>query len=338
MEKPLREAWYAVLWSDDLTRSLHSRVVLNTLILLFRKENGDPAALLDVCPHRCAPLSRGKLKGDEVECGYHGLVFDGNGRCTANPHGGIPKAAQVRRFPVLDRYGVIWIWTGNPHRADPAALPNYSYLNDDNHRTLKDSLNIKASYELVVDNLMDASHAQYVHAGFFKTEAAQNVRQKTWRDKNTIHNHYITPSRSVPPSFAGFLPSEVKVVDYYIEFRWEPPSLLSNTTAVVAAGRPREEAVEKIGTHLVTPETETTCQYFFAHSRTFAQGDATVDRNISNWQRTGFQEQDEPMIEAVQQVRHRFPELTQNPVLLSIDAGPVQVQRVLQELRKLEEA
>ena len=337
MAKPLREVWYAVLWSEDLTRSLNSRVVLNVPVLLFRKENGDPAALVDVCPHRAAPLSMGKLKGDAVECGYHGLVFDASGRCSANPHGGIPKAARVRSFPVLDRYGVIWIWTGNPEKADSNALPDYSYLSDDKHRTLKGSLNIKASYEIVVDNLMDASHAQYVHASFFKTEAAENVRQKTWRDENTVHNHYITPSRSVPASFAGFLPPEIDVVDYYIEFRWDPPSLLRNSTAIVAAGRPREEAVEKIGTHLVTPETATSCHYLFAHSRKFATADEAVDHNISNWQKTGFQEQDEPMIEAVQQVLTRFPELAPSPLLLSIDAGPVHVQRVLTELRNREE-
>ena len=79
----LRNAWYVAAWSDDLgDGQLLSRTILKERIVLYRKSDGNVAALQDRCPHRFAPLHMGKiLHGDRIQCPYHGLEFNSSGTC-----------------------------------------------------------------------------------------------------------------------------------------------------------------------------------------------------------------------------------------------------------------
>ena len=72
----LRNCWYVAGWSKDYDRSLKAQMLLGENVVLYRLEDGAPAALEDACPHRKLPLSMGQLEGDTVVCGYHGLTFD----------------------------------------------------------------------------------------------------------------------------------------------------------------------------------------------------------------------------------------------------------------------
>ncbi|MFD2271659.1 Rieske 2Fe-2S domain-containing protein [Undibacterium arcticum] len=96
--------------------------------LLYRKENGEVAMLLDRCPHKGAPLSLGELKGDVVACPYHGLEFDCSGKCVRIPsQSAIPPTAKVKAFPCLERYGIVWFWPGDPAAADAALLFHFEH-------------------------------------------------------------------------------------------------------------------------------------------------------------------------------------------------------------------
>jgi len=118
-------AWYAVAWDAELRRELFPRTVANKKIVLYRRSDGRPVALEDACWHRLLPLSKGRLKGDEVVCGYHGLIYDSYGRCTFMPsQETINPAACVRAFPVEERHRFIWVWPGDPVLADPALIPD----------------------------------------------------------------------------------------------------------------------------------------------------------------------------------------------------------------------
>ena len=80
-----RTAWYAAIWSKDLTSEPVGRTFLGEAVVLFRGANGQPAALDDRCCHRAAPLSLGAVEGDHLRCGYHGLIFDAKGQCVRCP-------------------------------------------------------------------------------------------------------------------------------------------------------------------------------------------------------------------------------------------------------------
>jgi phenylpropionate dioxygenase-like ring-hydroxylating dioxygenase large terminal subunit len=81
----LRNAWYVAAWDKDIGGGLVAATILGEAIVMYRKRDGHVTALEDACPHRKLPLSMGRLKGDEVECGYHGLTFDCSGACVRSP-------------------------------------------------------------------------------------------------------------------------------------------------------------------------------------------------------------------------------------------------------------
>ena len=108
-----------------------SRSILGDRVVLFRGTAGMAAALEDRCCHRAAPLSRGKVVGDALQCGYHGLKFDAAGHCTEVPvQPAIPAGARVRSYPVREKWNVVWIWMGDPARADEAKITPLPWLDD----------------------------------------------------------------------------------------------------------------------------------------------------------------------------------------------------------------
>src|SRR5687768_16629783 len=103
--------WWVAAFSDEVGRDLLGRWLLETPVLLYRKQDGTIAAIENRCPHRGAPLSLGCLKGDAVQCGYHGFTFDSDGRCIDVPSMKAPlAAARVRAFPVVEQPPYVWIY------------------------------------------------------------------------------------------------------------------------------------------------------------------------------------------------------------------------------------
>jgi len=72
----LRDQWYVGAWSDEVGRVPLGRTILGEDIVFYRTEAGKPVALANHCAHRRLPLTEGRLRGDTIECGYHGLVYD----------------------------------------------------------------------------------------------------------------------------------------------------------------------------------------------------------------------------------------------------------------------
>lgn len=107
------------------------RTLADENVVMYRASTGKVVALADICPHRLVPLSLGKLAGDVVQCGYHGLCFDHTGQCVKVPgQERIPAAAKVRAYPVVERYDFVWIWLGDPALADEAKVPNFFWMTD----------------------------------------------------------------------------------------------------------------------------------------------------------------------------------------------------------------
>jgi phenylpropionate dioxygenase-like ring-hydroxylating dioxygenase large terminal subunit len=83
--KFLRESWYVAARAVEVTRQPLARTLLDEPVVLYRGEDGTAVALEDRCCHRHLPLSMGKLEGDRLRCGYHGLLFAPDGRCVEIP-------------------------------------------------------------------------------------------------------------------------------------------------------------------------------------------------------------------------------------------------------------
>ena len=119
--------WWVAAAADEVTRQPISRWLLEQRVALYRAENGTVVALEDRCAHRWAPLSRGRVIGDEIACPYHGFRYNARGACTLVPtQSHVPGALKVRSYPIREYAGFVWLWMGDAETAAPetaAAAP-----------------------------------------------------------------------------------------------------------------------------------------------------------------------------------------------------------------------
>lgn len=334
----LRNAWYMAAWSTDLTPgTLIARTLLDEPLVLFRTEDGDAAALFDRCPHRFAPLSRGQLKGNVIECGYHGLCFDRNGACAHNPHnpGGIPPRAQVQSYTVLERQGIIWIWMGAPEKADASLAPDFPWLDDETHwHTVRGYLLTPVNYLLSIDNLMDLTHPEFLHAGSLGSPALRTAHYEVKQPgPREVHSNRWFDEGPLPPALERSFPTDGRPVTHWVDMCWYAPTTLWLDVGATFPGRPRAEGHQTYAGHFLTPETAHTTHYFFSMTRTAALARTeNDDAEVVEFLRRIFVEEDSAMLAAVQQ-RMRGQDLwSLKPAALPGDAGAVRVRHALKKL------
>jgi len=160
----LENYWYAVAWDHEITRAPFGRTVCGEPLVLYRQTSGALTAFEDCCPHRLLPLSKGFLQGDTLVCKYHGLKFDERGKCVWMPgQQGIHKETTLRAYPVVEKHRFVWVWIGEPNRADEGKIPDLHWCSDPDWVFEGSTYHIKCNYKLLVDNLMDLSHETFVH-------------------------------------------------------------------------------------------------------------------------------------------------------------------------------
>jgi phenylpropionate dioxygenase-like ring-hydroxylating dioxygenase large terminal subunit len=164
-----RNQWYVAAFSREVGSGLLARTLLDAPVVLYRTPDGRAVALHDKCAHKGLPLSMGKLCGESVQCGYHGIEFGPSGACTKIPQQNfIPPSMRVRSFPLIEKWQWIWIWMGDPAKADPALIPDHYWLGLDREGYTAVPtflMDIDANYQLLHDNLLDNTHISYMHAG-----------------------------------------------------------------------------------------------------------------------------------------------------------------------------
>lgn len=169
-----RNDWYVACAEDDLTEGrLLSMNILDEAIVVWRSGDGI-AALEDRCVHRAAALSLGRCEGTHLRCMYHGLLFNNAGLVVEiRGQDIIPPNAKVRAYPVISRYNLVWVWMGDPAKADPGRLPALlPGVRFEDYDPMKGGvLDFKAEARLVSDNLLDFSHLSYVHTGSFQASS-----------------------------------------------------------------------------------------------------------------------------------------------------------------------
>jgi vanillate O-demethylase monooxygenase subunit len=334
----LQNTWTMIGWADELDAGFVHRTVADQPVLVYRRQDGTPAALHDRCPHRIVPLHRGHQRGDAIECGYHGLRFGADGRCVQHPVEGqpIPAAAKVRAYPVAERHGILWVWLGDPARADVSRIADFAFLTDPRRSNVAGYAHMKANYLLSIDNLCDLTHVQFVHGEFQGSEAFSRLQVNVRQDGDTVFTTLTLPGGRPPPFFASAMADPEQPIDLVMTARWNAPGLIELTFLAYPPGRRDTPHFESRSAHIVTPESATTSHYFYVNSRSHALGDPGVDAHVREWQRIGFGEQDKPMLEAQQQCLGERDVLDFQPVLLGSDAGAMRVRRVLTALLEAE--
>ena len=328
----LMNCWYTAAFSEEISQAPICRTLLGQPLALFRTEEGSAVALHDRCPHRFAPLHKGKVIGEAIQCPYHGLRFDAKGACVFNPSGDgkLPRAAQVVSYPLRELDGIIWIWFGD-ETPDESQIVRYEIFNQpDRWTTIQDRLDVAASYALVADNLLDLSHAEFVHPDLATPGFNKRVQLTVEQEGDEVIANNWRPSEPITPGFRRqWGPDAPELVDHRSVVRWNPPATLWLDIGVTRVGAPESEAIKSIAAHLVTPETENTCHYFWKSARNHHIGDEAFSHASYAVIDKAFRMEDKPMIEAQQRLMEgrRFEEL--NPIPLGTDIAAMRARRVL---------
>ena len=282
----LRNCWYVAAWDSEVHRlQLLRRILLDEPVLLYRKSDGRVVALEDRCCHRHAPLSMGRIKGDNVECRYHGLRFDPAGRCVHIPwQENIPPSACVRSYPVVERYHWVWIWMGDPALADESRIEDFHWMDDPGWRSKGERLHVEGNYLLLVENLLDLSHLPYVHATSLGDTAIpkNDIPVRYDRDGDRVKVQRWVRDTSVPPYFRllANLGKEDRV-DRWMNLEYSPPAMVRIDIGVAKAGTgaldgDRSQGVTTWNLNAITPESDRSTHYFWAQAQDFSRDDPSI--------------------------------------------------------------
>ena len=188
------DAWYVAALSPDLKPGrMEKREYLAEPVLLGRTRAGEVYAIRDICPHRAAALSAGRVHREadgteSVECPYHGWRFGPDGACksipslTADSDFDISKV-RVRKYPTVEQQGMVWIWMSSDPRFDgqpPEPPPTIPGIVGGKPK-LVDHLDYDIHIDHAVLGLIDPAHGPFVHQQWWwRTKTSQHEKKKTF--------------------------------------------------------------------------------------------------------------------------------------------------------------
>lgn len=338
MAKYVLNAWYAAATSHEVRQELLARTLLDEPIVLFRTGDGHPRALLDRCTHRFAPLSQGRLCADRVVCPYHGMEYDGTGTCTRIPgQERIPTLARVKAFPVLERYGLIFVWMGDPEQADPSHLVDIPQYGSVDWGVSRGYAVFGCNWRLITDNLIDPAHTTFVHQRTIGNAAGADVplQSELIGDRIVSCGRWINDSAPVPivKRFANPSGNVDRWQFYYISApatSWVDFGCLPTGTAHTVEEQARAP-YRVISYAFLTPINQSSTHYFSFQLRNVAAQDSSVTQEFEQLYHATFEE-DRVLLEQIQRAEEAHPEI--KPMYIASDTGIARLRRLVDEQLK----
>lgn len=335
----VRNRWYIAAFSHEISRDPIERTFLGTPVALYRTAAGFPVAMYGICPHRYYPLAKGKVVGDALVCGYHGFTFDADGSCVRIPSQETGAGFCQPTYPIEERGPLCWIWLGDRDNCDPGLIPPYADFGLDQPGWRVSSFNYlhtAGRAQLLVDNLMDLTHLEFVHhhiaggAAMTRLKLQEESRPQSYRLRrsgkvpwNPFFDHLWGPENR----FEGLADFD-SLTDFY------GPELIRTNLPLVTAIDGNPEVPPAIGhlhiLHGITPETETSTHYFGFATRNFRLDDDALDQ-FQLHSDLKIRQQDVDAIAAVERHVDRAAAI-QRELLAKADAPAVKVRKRIQAM------
>jgi len=178
--------WYPVVLSKDLKDQPKLVTILSLDFAAFRDSQGRARVVANVCPHRGGSLAGGKVKGDNLQCPYHGWQFDGTGQCHKIPSLGsdarIPARTRVDAYPVVEKYGIVFAFLGDLPESERPPMLEVPEFGDEGWRPTWMNFTLPYHYERSIENGIDPAHNEFVHPthGFSGENAEYRVNDLRW--------------------------------------------------------------------------------------------------------------------------------------------------------------
>lgn len=331
------DQWYVAALSKELTDKPLGRTLLCNKVVMFRDGQGDACALEDRCCHRALPLSSGTVEACGIRCGYHGMLYNGQGQCLEIPGQDIvPPRAKVKKYYVQEKDSIIWIWFGSDEAAEPShSAPDYAIHSSGDYIWDGAAYYYEAPYQLIHDNLLDLSHLGYVHlqtiGGDAKTHMNAEMNVTAEADSVRVVRHM--PNSTPPPTYTAAYPFS-GLIDRWQEIEFHPNHLRIWTGAVDAGSEqvndPARGGFHMRGFHGVTPETESTAHYIWTIATNPESNPEEVLNKVVAQTALTFDE-DKVVIESQYANILSFGE---TPFIsIHVDAAPNRARRIIDRLR-----
>jgi len=329
----LRNRWYAAAESLELGREPGQapigRIFLGEPVVLYRTADGTPVALEDRCCHRRAPLSKGKVEGANLRCGYHGFLYDATGKVVWVPgQDKVPPDARVRSYPVLELYGYVWIWMGEAALADSVAVPDFHWNTQPGWTSGGALLHVECSYLMLVDNLLDLSHVPFLHAATIGSANDTDPDLDWERGPDFVRGTRIGRNLVAPQRLRNM--GVTSNIDTRKVMYFTPPCSVNIeiTQTVLDPGNGPPDYTYCIMDSM-TPETETSCHYFWRNARNYDIENPELTKFLCGATTKAFDE-DKTMLEAAQRIIDLDPNARQ--VDVNGDSGALQARRIVDRM------
>lgn len=190
----------------------------------------------------------------------------------------------------------------------------------------------KASHRLLVDNILDVTHADYLHPTTLGGGSMTRSTPKVETRGDNVFAQWLAPNEKAIPVFRHALPEPGMLTDAYLEVLWYPGGAMHRSTGATAVGALREDGIITHAAHIMTPETEGTTHYFYAAWRNYAINDAKYHAAFESGVRATFETEDKPMIEAQQRRIGAHDIMDLKPALLGTDRASATARRIFDRL------
>jgi vanillate O-demethylase monooxygenase subunit len=334
VHKFVKNAWYVCAQTREVEHAPLGRRILNVPVLLYRTSAGKVVALHDVCPHRFMPMSKGRLVGDSIRCTYHGSLFDETGKCTEIPsQENIPPKCFLRSYPVVERKNWVWIWIGDPAKADQSLIPAENYLGfgHEDYSTVDHKYRlVKGRYGLCNENLIDDTHISFLHLGQFESGNRVHTMPEVSQEGPWVKSRWFDPHEKISPFFHMLFDVDYEFAPRALVGHFHPPATHVVWIEMYNPKAPDEKPRVLRVALAFTPETETTTHWFWAESRNFRQKHPAWDAfaTDTSW---AIQDQDFYAIEAIEALLQQGTELPEE-VSFKADAGVMRARRVMNQI------
>jgi vanillate O-demethylase monooxygenase subunit len=328
----LRNCWQVIAFSKEIGTTPLARTVQDEPIVMFRTQAGEAVALADRCPHRFAPLSCGRVIGDQIQCGYHGLCFDRDGHCTRVPgQDSLPQRARVKKYPLFERHSFAWIWMGEAEQAGSDTVPDFHWMDDPAWATVAGYHHFGANYQLINDNLLDLSHESFVHEETIGNESVAEAPASVTLHGEVLRVHRDMLNIEAPPFYTQTTGFPGRINRWHTNHFTPPGFHVIENGSMPADAPDRSHALERKVLNLITPETRTSSHYFWGIVRQFRRYDRLLDQTIREGIVRTFN-QDKSILEAQQRAIGLDPDNASFPVSIRVDAGPTQGRKLVKTM------
>ena len=322
--------WYVAATSDEVGQALLARRLLGIPVVLYRQSSGDVVALEDRCVHRAYPLSEGRLDGDRLICGYHGFVYEADGRCVEVPsQENVPHGACVRTFSVHEEAPFVWIWLGDPGAAALRRPPRTPWFGDPRWASTGDTLSVQANYMLLHEHYLDLTNVFVMHP----EAVPPGIDVLPALDEVEVSEMSVSYSRALPPARLADWEAEATGLSRETEFArrehgtFVSPALHVQSYAIDAGGGHSYEHVRVQG---FTPESPTATHVFLRIARNYATDRSVVADHL----RGMFHAMATRDVEVLETVQRRLAEAGEprRDINVKADRAAVRARRVAEAM------